>query len=151
MLSAATKGLVIFGVFGMAAYVYAITFPATQPNAVTGVVGMFAGATANSYSGGGVGGYIKANEFCEAAVEYSHVCTDMEMTNTYNHAPELLNGQNESFWINGGRPGNLTSVNNDCLGWQSGTSTDFGTIWNTQKDSSYLTSCDLSRKFACCK
>lgn len=151
VLNNSVKGLVIFLAFGTAAYVYAITYPATQPNDVSGVVGLFVNATPTAYNGNTVGGYENANEICAKTFEYSHVCTAMEMTNTYNHAPALLNGLTESYWINQGSPGNLTDVNNDCRGWKSGLSTDFGSVWNTQKDASYITSCDLSRKIACCK
>lgn len=149
--SAAMWALGFFAVFGLAIYTYAISYPATQPNPVSGVVGLFVGATPAAYTGNQVAGYNKANQFCEAAHDYSHVCTAMEMINTYNHNPTALQGQAESLWVNSGAPGNKQQVTNDCRGWTSGSSTLFATVWNTSKQSSYLASCDLSRKFACCK
>lgn len=150
-LSNSIKGLVIFLAFGTAAYVYAISYPATQPNAVSGVVGLFVGSTQKQRIGNEAGSYSAANNYCEADFEYSHICTAMEMTNTYNHAPTAFDGQNSSLWINGGVPGNATAVNNDCRGWNSASSRDFGSVWNPAKRSGYLTSCDLERSYACCK
>ena len=149
LISASFRGLAVFAIFGMALYAYAISYP-TQPGPVTGVVGLYVGKTA-PYNGNR-GGYGAVNTLCDNVEEGAHVCTAMEMINTYNHAPSgPIASETASLWINNGPPGYIVYVSNDCEGWQMTSSTQFGSIWNTQKDSSSNTSCDLTRSFACCK
>ena len=151
LTSASIWALGFFAVFGVALYTYAITYPDTQPNPVSGVVGMFVGSSPVTYDGDAVGSYSKVNAICEEAYEYSHICSPMEMVNTYNHNPTILQGETESFWLNSGEPGNITNVNNDCRGWTVQTRDVFGTVWSTNKSQSLLAHCGLERKYACCK
>lgn len=150
-ISASLRGLASFAVFGFALYAYAVSYPATDPGPVTGVVGLFVGETPSTYTGNAAGDYETANGYCDALEPGAHVCTPMEMINTYNHAPALLSGETASFWINAGPPGYISNLNNDCNGWNSNSSTTFGSVWNTTNDSSFVTSCDLSRAYACCR
>jgi hypothetical protein len=97
-------------------------------------------------------GYSTANNQCITAFAGSHICTAMEMIATYNNYPAgpiaALAG---SVWVNNGPPGYISNVANDCEGWNSSGSTIFGYVWDGVKDSSYVTPCNLTRKFACCK
>ena len=144
------KGLIVFAVFSTALYAYAVSYP-TQPNPISGVVGTFVGETGGVYNGANASDYETANGYCDALVADSHVCTPMEMINTYNHNPSALTGETASFWVNNGPPGYISNLNNDCNGWSSSDSATFGSVWNTTKDASFVTSCDLSRAYACCK
>ena len=148
-ITALLRGLAVFAVFGMALYAYAITYPA-QPNAVSGVVGLYVGKT--TVTTGNVGGYVVANNLCQAVDVDSHICTAMEMANTYNHNPTgSLSSETGSLWINNGPPGYITNVVNDCAGWTTDYPATFGTVWDVDQDASFITSCDLPRSFACCK
>ena len=150
-VTASLRGLLAFAVFGFALYAYAITYPATQPNPASGIVGMFVGETAGTYTGSAAGDYETANGYCDTLVADSHVCTPMEMINTYNHNPSALTGETASFWVNNGPPGYISNLNNDCSGWSSASTSTFGSVWNTSGDSSFVTPCNLSRAYACCK
>ncbi len=150
-VTASFRGLLAFAVFGFALYAYAITYPVSQPNPASGIVGMFVGKTAATYTGNTAGDYETANGYCNTDYTDSNVCTPMEMINTYNNNPSALTGETASLWVNNGPPGYISNLNNDCNGWSSNSSTIFGSIWNTTKDASFVTSCDLSRAYACCK
>ena len=150
ILNAALWGLAFFATFGMALFAYAINFPDTQPGPASGVVGMFVGGTPNAYSGN-IGGYEKANGFCAVAHPDSHICTSNEMVNTYNHNPTALDGITAGYWVNGATPANLESFSNDCIGWSTDVSVAFGYVWDTNLRRGFVTPCDQSRAFACCK
>lgn len=151
LTSASLWGFGFFAVFGIALGTYAISYPVTQPNPVSGVVGLFVGATSNAYDGIAMMSYATANAECEKEYDYSHICTPMEMINTLNHNPAALQGIAQSFWLNSGNPGNLEMTNNDCRGWTSKSRNVFGSVWSGAKRQNLMTSCDLSRKYACCK
>ena len=154
LLSPIGKGLLIFAVFGAAVYVYAaVEFPDETPGPVSGVVGMYVGISDTARQGnfgGSADGYKGVNAECTSAFADSHICTAEEMINSYNHnnVPTLTTGR---AWINNGPPGDITSVVNDCQGWNSNLSTVFGSIWVFAGDKSSLTPCNQSLKFACCK
>ena len=152
--SAALRGLVVFAVFGASFYAYAVTYPANQPNPISGVVGLYVGKTA-VHQGGEAGGYIAANDYCDAIYPDSHVCTPMEIINTYNNNPAAITGETDSLWINNGAPAYFSSISNDCQGWtQSGTyygQAVFGSVWDTNNQYGVITTCSNSRAYACCK
>ena len=104
---------------------------------------------------GNRGGYTAANDECRLspiiALAGSHICTAMEVIATYNNDPAALASLIGSVWVNNGPPGYISNVANDCEGWKSNGSTIFGYVWDGVKDSSYVTPCNLTRKFACCK
>lgn len=155
LISASLRGLAVFAVFGTALYAYAVTYPSSQPNPVSGVVGLYVGKTAASYNGGSAGSYQSANGLCSAAFANSHVCTPMEIINTYNHNPSALTGVTGSMWVNNGAPAYFSSISNDCQGWnQSGTlygQAVFGSVWDATNKYGVITTCNNSRPYACCK
>ena len=154
LVSASLWGLGVFLVFGAALYTYAVTFPATQPGPASGVVGLYVGKTA-TYNGGAAGSYQAANNLCHNAFANSHVCTPMEIINTYNHNPSAITGVTGSMWVNSGAPAYFSSISNDCQGWtQSGTlygQAVFGSIWDATNKQGVITTCNNSRAYACCK
>lgn len=159
LTNALLRGLAVFAVFGAAVYAYAaITYPAVQPNPVSGVVGLYVGKTAGTYDGAGAGSYENANNFCAnggGALTDSHVCTPMEMINTYNHNPSELAGETDPLWLNSGAPAYYSSVSNDCLGWTTNGkfygSPVYGSVWQSSGKYGMMTFCSVSLKYACCK
>lgn len=152
LISASLRGLAVFAVFGMSLYAYAaISYP-TQPGPVTGVVGLYVGKTVGTYNGN-QGGYENVNALCAAVEADSHVCTPMEIVNTYNHDPSFT-GTGSSVWVNNGAPAYYASVVNDCQGWTTAAplygNSVFGSVWSVNGYGS-ITTCDFQRAFACCK
>lgn len=147
-------------------YAYAqINWPADIPNPVTGVVGMFIGQSSKGFGDSGVGtGYSNINQLCSGSTapnfDGSHVCSSMEMMNSYNHgnAQAIINSYSTSptLWINNGPPGYVAN-SNDCLGWtvtDKGTdpqNPNYGTMWVFASKAGGLAPCSVGRKFACCK
>lgn len=154
----AFKALVIPLLLVAGYYVHAaIVWPSTDPNPVTGIVGMFVGESASAFDAGV--GYETANTYCEAAEIGSHICTPDEMINSYNHSvpesPILNYVASPNLWINNGPPG-FTASANDCKGWTVSTEgsaqdPNFGAMWVFAKDLGGLTPCQTGKKFACCK
>ncbi len=103
---------------------------------------------------GTVGSYTAANALCSATVTSSHVCTSGEILNTITAGQAGNIPVGSTLWINNGPPA-YTANANDCIGWTSSVSTDFGAVWN--RPSGYadgfgsLNRCNIARKFACCK
>ena len=161
-LKAALILLIVTGGF----YTYAqISWPADEPNPTTGVVGMFIGQSSKAFGDSGVGtGYANVNDLCSknTAPDFygSHICSSMEMMNSYNHAvaSSIINTYNTTptLWINNGPPG-YTSNSNDCVGWtktDKGTDTqnpNYGAVWNFAAKAGGLSPCSTGRRFACCK
>lgn len=98
---------------------------------------------------GAQGGYVNVDNLCNGVVTGSHVCTAAEVILSYALGVSVPNSG--SVWINNGPPGYVKYVTNDCNGWQTNASTIFGSIWNFSSDASFVTPCNLSRAFACCK
>jgi len=164
-------GLGIFAVTGLAFYVFAatVTFPATQPSPVTGVVGMFVGLTsATTETFNAPSSYSTVNGWCNGRYPGSHVCASMELINSYNHDSQAIRAITSGFGlINSGAPG-FTSFTNDCSGWstiQEGASQgvigsyyvdnrNFATRWqfngNNGSGSVALCSALGTTPFACC-
>jgi hypothetical protein len=160
---AGLKAIVILLVVAGGFYAYAqISWPVTNPNPVTGVVGMFVGESTSAFSAATTG-YDKVNDLCAANPAYigSHVCSSAEMMNSYNHgtvgvAPIYTYNTNPTLWINNGPPGYVAN-SNDCMGW---TATDkgtdpqnpnYGAMWVFAAKAGGLSPCAVGRKFACCK
>ncbi len=149
---AGLKALVILLVVTAGFYAYAqIVWPGTEPNPVSGVVGMFVGKSATVFSGSP--GYQGATKSCRAAHPGSHVCTPDEMINTYNHNPSLFSGVSDKLWINNGPPAYIEIPSNDCNAWQANTPNYFGSVWNfdSSPNAAYAQPCHASYNFACCK
>lgn len=147
------RGLAVFGVFGLSLYTYAVTYP-TQPNPVSGVVGMYVGKTADTYSGNlnaAASGYTSANTHCENEYDGGHICTAMEIINTYNHNAAAVSGLNDTVWLNNGPPAFTQDAPNDCNGWTNSTNSFFGTSWNFTLKFGTAGSCNLKQAFACCR
>lgn len=103
---------------------------------------------------GAQSGYKNANALCAAAVSGSHVCTTSEILETIKCKPVLPNtGQT---WISNGPPG-YTARANDCVGWTSNTGSGaeiaYGAIWawDDKGGIGWVTTCNQTLKFACCK
>ncbi|MFH1769221.1 MAG: hypothetical protein ABH833_00965 [Parcubacteria group bacterium] len=172
LLAPIGKGILIFAVFGMALYAYAITFPGTAPGPVTGVIGQFVGLSdATGYTA--TTGYSGLNAKCDTGniIEPvggttltntgAHVCTADEVINSYNHNSAVVAAQTTGTGIiNNGPPGYVVFAN-DCNGWQVTTNTyqatdAFGTVWSFGNESASLASCgniynNTLVKVACCK
>lgn len=149
-LSASTKGLIAFAVFGLSAFVYAaVTYP-PNPEPVSGIVGTVVGATATNHSGN-LGGYEAMNTLCGAVDPDSHVCSPMEVVNTYNHDPAALGVLSGVYWLNSGAPGNTQPTVNDCKGWTDNTLGVYGNVWSTTNDHSGILPCAASLPVLCCK
>ncbi|HHA19286.1 MAG TPA: hypothetical protein ENK70_06230 [Methylophaga sp.] len=127
----------------------AFAIPADSPLPVEGYFGVYAGSTSSAYNGN-QGGYTSANAYCNVNYAGSHICTAVEMINSYNNIPGPITGLAESVWVNNGPPGYISNVTNDCNGWQSNSTTVFGYVWDGATDKSLVTPCNLTRKFACC-
>lgn len=144
-------GLAVFAVFGAAVYVYAITYPANQPNPVSGVVGLYVGKTVSDYDGA-MGSYQNANNLCDAVEPDSHMCTPMEIMNTYNHNAGAVTGETGTVWVNSGAPGNTMPAVNDCNGWKDNSLVFYGNVWSFgNNDFSGILPCMVSLPIACCK
>lgn len=150
LVQALLRGLAIFAVFGAAVGVYAaINYPA-QPNPVSGVVGMYVGKTGGQ--DGNIGGYTTANNLCDAVETGSHICSPMEIVNTYNHNDTAVTGQTGAVWLNSGAPGNTMPAVNDCNGWKSNGLDFYGNVWSfDSNDFSGILPCMVSLPIACCK
>jgi len=125
-------------------------------------VGMFAGLTSAEYDPA-ITSYNDLNNKCVA--EYSaHVCTAMEIENSYNYSSVSSPVLTETGMgiINNGPPGYIVFAN-DCNGWKVRTSTylgadAFGAVWYFKDKKASLVRCDWladttknDYKIACCK
>jgi len=150
LVQAILRGLAVFAVFGAAVGVYAVAYPASQPNPVSGVVGLYVGKTAAS--DGSIGGYMTANNMCNGVETHSHVCSPMEIINTYNHNASAVTGETDIVWVNAGAPGNIAPAVTDCKGWTNNSNNPYyGTVWNFSKKTPAIQPCGKSMPVACCK
>lgn len=118
--------------------------------------------TAESLPGdlkGKKGGYRTVNALCDSEYHGSHVCTSAEILNSISCNSPAIENASGSAWINNGPPG-YTAVSNDCRGWTSSSSSAgivYGIFWSfspSGADNSgmgWLTTCNVEKKFACCK
>lgn len=115
---------------------------------------VYVGQTAATYDGAR-GGYDDANALCAAAVAGSHVCTTSEILETIKCNQASLPTTDQA-WISNGPPG-YTARANDCTGWTStspsGSTTVYGAIWAFDANGGvgWVTTCNQTLKFACCK
>lgn len=167
---AGLKSLVILLLVTAGFYTYAqITWPAADPNDVSGIVGKFVGDSIDTGRSGNQGTfeaplfYEGANDFCStnsnSNIAGSHVCTPDEMINSYNHgqagvSPIFTYTDSATLWINNGPPA-FTANANDCKGWvetSSPTSNpNYGTVWNFSSKAGGLLPCRTGKAWACCK
>jgi len=109
-------------------------------------------STPVTYSGS-QGGYTGGNALCNAVEAGSHVCTADEILYTINSGNSSSIPANSTLWISNGPPG-YTANANDCQGWTSSASIDYGAVWvklATGDGFGALNRCNLVYKFACCK
>lgn len=166
---AGLKALVILLIVAAGFYAYAaINWPVGEPNPTTGVVGMFVGATENTFDDSQ--GYNLVNAWCatgnvetpEGTVNNlgAHICTPDEMVNSYNHgtlgvSPIFTYSDSNTLWINSGPPGFMVNAN-DCVGWTTASAgpdnnPNMGAVWNFVSDKGNLLKCQPGKQFACCK
>ena len=151
LVSASLRGLAVFLIFGTALYAYAaVSYPSGQPNSVSGLVGLYVGQTTTT-SDGNIGSYQAANSECAAVDADSHVCTPMEIINTYNHNPSAVTGEGGVVWVNSGAPANTTPAINDCNGWKDNSLGYYGNVWSFDSDYSGILPCMVALPVACCK
>lgn len=154
LISASLSGLAVFAVFGAALYAYAaITYPGSQPNPVSGIVGLYVGHTVGTYDGS-IGSYQAANDSCAlgaGVLQNSHICTPMEIVNTYNHNAVAVTGETGVVWVNAGAPGNDVPAINDCQGWQDSSVSFYGNVWVFDAGYSGILPCMIDLPIACCK
>lgn len=155
-----------------AVFVYAaqVTFPGTQPTPPTGIVGLFVGLSTDGYITS-VNSYKTMKDRCASYVDYTtdstvtgataHVCTPMEVLNSYNVIANFENDATGVGIMNSGPPG-YTVFANDCNGWTVRDATHmgspaFGTTWDFDGDAASLSRCDVLAdntdvfKVACCE
>ena len=163
LLAPIGKGILIFAVFGLSLYAYAVNFPTPvdSPATVTGVVGQLVGFSASPVDGDR-GSYKDANDLCVSAIPGSHICIAEEITRSYvNGNLVITNATNDAnsiwtisdmyfAWINNGPPGYTGTLSNDCGGWSQGTSAFYGAIWNVKAKNFVINTCDNTRRYACC-
>ena len=102
---------------------------------------------------GNVGSYTIANNICaNTAASSTHVCTTEEIIHTINIGLSSNIPAGSFLWFNAGPPGYTVNAN-DCAGWTSNSSNDFGPQWNRPSGDGFgsLNRCNVARKFACCK
>ncbi len=150
LFSSLGRGLAAFAVFGLATAVYAITYPA-QPNAVTGVVGIYVGSTPATYDGNAATSYAGADAFCDAQYSDSHVCRMEEVINTYTHDSAAVSGVVSIAWVNSGAGGVAENMVNDCQGWAQADAPYFARVWNFSDSAAAVQECSSVHAFACCK
>jgi len=115
---------------------------------------VYAGQTVATYNGAR-GGYASANALCTASVSGSHVCTTGEILETIKCNQASLPTTDQA-WITNGPPG-YTARANDCTGWTStspsGATTVYGAIWafDASGGVGWVTTCNQTLKFACCR
>ena len=166
------KSLAVFLIVAGAFYVYAseVNFPAFNPTPPTGVVGMFVGLSTEGYDDN-VNGYSDLNTKCSTYTDFrtfatipdatAHVCTPMEVINSYNFISDFENDASGVGIMNNGPPG-YTVFANDCNGWTVKSSSHldspaFGTTWDFDGDASSLSRCDILAnntdifRVACCE
>lgn len=160
LISASLRGLAVFAIFGAALFVYAeVNYPDTAPGPVSGIVGLYVGKTVATYDGNDAGSYQNANALCSGGgvdLEDSHVCTPMEIINTYNHDPSgPISTEVEALWLNSGAPAFYSAVTNDCLGWTTSANLYgqpvYGSVWLASEKYGMMTFCSQSLNYACCK
>jgi len=121
---------------------------------------VFAGVTVNRYKGN-QNGYFNANDKCGSLGGYlagSHVCSTAEIMESIRCQTGISGIRSPSnngrdAWIQDGPPGYVAPAN-DCQGWRSENTTDYGRIWRLSSDTGgvgFLTSCNQEIQFACCK
>ena len=154
LFDASLKAMVIFGLGLGAFYVYGqITFPGVAPYTVTGVVGQFVGLTTRNY-GAGITGYSGANNECRTGtrgLEGSHICTAMEIINSYNAGNAAVAAQAGNAWFNNGPPAHDATLVNDCNGWTSTVAPNYGSQWRFGDKKGLIMLCNEAMSFACCK
>ncbi|MBU0460936.1 MAG: hypothetical protein KJ771_09105 [Nanoarchaeota archaeon] len=151
LMSASLRGLTVFAVFGMALYAYAVNYPSSQPNPVSGVVGLYVGQTAGTWDGN-IGGYQAANAVCAGVEPDSHICSPMEIVNTYNHNASSVTAETGTVWVNSGAPANTSPAVNDCNGWKNNSLSYYGNVWSFgSNDFAGILPCAFALPIACCK
>jgi hypothetical protein len=111
----------------------------------------FVGLTAASYNGN-QGGYIIANDICATEYTGSHICTIQEILYTVNSGGDGAISIGNKAWLSAGPPG-YTANANDCQGWNSATSGDYGKVWvklSTNNSFGSLYECSDAVPFMCC-
>ena len=126
-----------------------------------GKAGDFLGATAAQVTGrrventSGANGYKDADDLCKTAfptVSTSHVCTADEIINAYISVDEQIATSIASSWINNGPPGYSAVLVNDCRGWTSDASIDWGSTWSFSVGQAFVAQCsEVTHPYACCK
>ena len=118
--------------------------------------GVYLGVTTQLSTNGSAGGYVVADQACQAEYANSHVCRTEEIFNTIStqdvgtlFSYTSLTGA----WILEGPPG-FTAPANDCNGLTDGTSDYLGAFWqfnNTTGGAGALSICSQAKPFACCR
>ncbi|PIZ73646.1 hypothetical protein COY07_01690 [Candidatus Peregrinibacteria bacterium CG_4_10_14_0_2_um_filter_43_11] len=157
LLDVLPKGIAVFAIATGAFYVYAssVSFPDVDPYPLNGIVGQFVGVTDSNYSSS-INGYSDANKECSVntqGLEDSHICTAMELFNSYNtDANSTVLDQTGDAWFNNGPPGHDQTLSNDCQGWTSKQHKDYASIWKFDSQRALIFFCDKTDyPFACCK
>ena len=134
-------------------------------------MGQFVGFTPDGYTST-VTGYASLNRKCKLGVitdpstglrddnTGAHVCTSMEIINSYNIGSPIVAAASGTGLLNSGPPG-LTVFSNDCNGWTVRTAdytgfAAFSSVWSFDSDAGSLAACDDAFendfvKLACCQ
>ena len=93
-----------------------------------------------STDNGNQGGYSVVDDLC---IDGAHVCSNEEIIKSMRDGVSMSG----SAWVNSGAGGS----SNDCRGWTSSSSSDFGAVWDLSSKISWVVPCSASLNFACCK
>jgi hypothetical protein len=125
-------------------------------------IGKYVGLTTGGPYNGAASGYSNVNSaVCGSAanldtgVAGAHACSTEEILSTIVSGAGASIPPNTTLWISNGPPGYFANAN-DCIGWTSASSTDYGTVWvklGSGDGFGSVNVCDSSepRQFACCK
>jgi hypothetical protein len=115
-------------------------------------VGILMDVTTNSYDGNQTS-YLIANDLCNAKVTGSHICSSAEIMNSIASNTGTITTYTGEAWIQDGPPGYTASAN-DCQGWSQKGGTHLGRYWSFNPATGgkgFLTTCNVTLPFACCK
>lgn len=140
----------LFLVLIMGAYA-AISYP-TPLHSVSGVLGRYVGSTSSVYDGANAGSYGTAQTYCGSTFPGSHICTPIEVINSYNNQQPggPLGAAFGVVWLNSGAPANINPAVNDCFGWTDNSFSSYASVWSFDNDYAGILPCAYENRYACC-
>lgn len=145
------RGILIFLVFGAAFAAYSVTFPASEPDAASGVIGLYVGKTAASYDGNDAGSYANANTLCDAEYSSSRVCTHQDIMHSLTFDPTTIGSEVDDFaWIHSFHNNVSELLVNNCGDWKM-TDDSYGNTYRLGSNVIGVQECSSTHPYACCE